>query len=219
VKVAGGSPALSAGDPPLSKRLETHFTAKLVREIGFMVTGGSSSIPDLWVVLREAGALARETLRASAARHWKIDIAECSVSAGRVVRKDGESMNFGAIVALGRDAIERVSEVSLKAPGDWTLIGTPAKRVEAIDKVTGTAKFAADIHEPGMLYAEVALCPLAGGTLSTFDEAVVRSMPGVIDVVVMPSVAGAPAAIGVIADQRWRARRAVDALNAPSINL
>jgi isoquinoline 1-oxidoreductase beta subunit len=214
VKVAGGSPALSAGDPPLSKRLETHFTAKLVREIGFMVTGGSSSIPDLWVVLREAGALARETLRASASRHWKIDIAECSVSNGRVVRKDGQAMSFGAIVSLGRDAIEPVSDVSLKPPGDWTLIGTPAKRLEAIDKVTGLAKFAADIQEPGMLFAEVALCPLVGGTLNTFNEATVRAMPGVVEVVVMPSVAGAPAAIGVIADQRWRARRAVESLDA-----
>lgn len=214
VKVAGGSPALSEIDPPISKRLATHFTAKLVREIGFMVTGGSSSIPDLWVVLREAGALTRETLRASAARHWKIAVSECSVKEGRVVRRDGEALSFGSIVSLGSDAIEVVSDVSLKTAREWTLIGTPAKRLEAADKVTGLAKFAADIQEAGMLFAEVELCPVAGGSLSRFDEAVVRSMPGVLEVVVIPPVAGAPAAIGVVANQRWRARRAVESLNA-----
>ena len=214
VKVAGGSPALSESEPSVSKRLATHFTAKLVREIGFMVTGGSSSIPDLWIVLREAGALARESLRASAARHWKIPVSECSVKDGRVVRPNGDAMSFGSIVSLGSDAIDTVSEVSLKSPREWTVIGTPAKRVEAADKVTGLAKFAADIQEPGMLFAELELCPVVGGTLIGFDEAAVRSMPGVVEVVAIAPVAGAPAAIGVVADQRWRARRAVESLNA-----
>jgi isoquinoline 1-oxidoreductase beta subunit len=214
IKVAGGSPALSESEPSVSKRVATHFTAKLVREIGFMVTGGSSSIPDLWIVLREAGALARESLRASAARHWNIAISECSVKDGRVVRPDGEAMSFGSIVSLGSDAIGTVSEVSLKTAREWTLIGTPAKRLEAGDKVTGLAKFAADVQEPGMLFAELELCPVAGGSLSSFDEAAVRSMPGVVEVVVIAPVAGAPAAIGVVADQRWRARRAVESLNA-----
>lgn len=214
VKIAGGNPALSEGEPALSKRLATHFTAKVVREIGFMVTGGSSSIPDLWVVLREAGAMARETLRASAARHWKIAVSECTVKEGRVVHRDGQTLSFGEIVSLGAEAIETVSDFSLKEPRDWTLIGTPAKRIEAIDKVTGTAKFAADIHESGMLYAEVELCPFAGGTLGSFDEKAVRALPGVVEVRVIPSVAGAPAAIGVLADQRWRARRALESLNA-----
>lgn len=214
VKVAGGNPALSDTNPSISTRLATHFTAKLVREIGFMVTGGSTSIPDLWIVLREAGAMARESLRASAARHWNIPASDCSVNAGRVVRRDGQAMTFGAIVSLGDEAIETVSDFSLKSPREWTLIGTPAKRLEAIDKVTGSAVFAADVHEPGMLYAELELCPVVGGSLVSFDETAARASPGVVEVVVIPPAAGAPAAIGVIADQRWRARRAVESLKA-----
>lgn len=214
VKVAGGSPALSAGEPALAQRVATHFTAKIVREVGFMVTGGSSSIPDLWVVLREAGAMARETLRAAAARRWDVAISECTVKDGKVVRGDGQALSFGEIVAFGGDALEPVSEFSLKPPANWTLIGTPAKRLEASDKVTGRAKFAADIHEPGMLYAEVALCPYVGGSLDSFDEAAARGLPGVVEIVTIPAVAGAPAAIGVVADQRWRAQRAVEALGA-----
>lgn len=214
VKVAAGSRSLTASEPSLSTRVSTHFMAKAVREIGFMITGGSSSIYDLWDVLREAGAMARETLRAAAARHWNVALSECTVGAGKVSRRDGEALSFGAIVSLGEDALRPVTEYSLKPPKDWSLIGTPAKRLESTDKVTGRAIFAADIREPGMLYAEVALCPLAGGSLKGFAEAAVRAMPGVVEVVSIPATAGAPAAIGVVADQRWRAQRAVQALNA-----
>jgi len=211
VKVAGGSPPLSGAGPGLAERLGGHFSAKLVRGIGFMVTG---SIPDLWVVLREAGAMARETLRAAAARRWNVAISECTAKAGKIVRGDGQALSFGEIVAFGDDALEPVSEFSLKAPADWTLIGTPAKRLEASGKVTGRAQFAADIQEPGMLYAEVALCPYVGGTLDSFDETAARGLPGVVEIVTIPAIAGAPAAIGVVADQRWRAQRAVEALGA-----
>lgn len=214
VKVAGGSPGLSDPDPSVSTRLATHLTAKLVREIGFMVTGGSSSIPDLWVVLREAGAMTRETLREAAARHWGVAPADCVVSEGKVQRPDGKSLTFGAIVSLGEDTLKPAAKFSLKDPKDWTLIGTPAKRLEARDKVTGQAVFASDIREPGMLYAELELCPYADGTLGTFDEAAVRNLPGVVQVLAMPAAAGAPAAIAIVADQRWRAHRAVQSLNA-----
>jgi len=166
------------------------------------------------VAVREAGAMARETLRAAAARRWNVAISECTAKAGKIVRGDGQALSFGEIVAFGDDALEPVSEFSLKAPADWTLIGTPAKRLEASGKVTGRAQFAADIQEPGMLYAEVALCPYVGGTLDSFDETAARGLPGVVEIVTIPAIAGAPAAIGVVADQRWRAQRAVEALGA-----
>lgn len=214
VKVAGGSPPLSGAGPGLAERLGGHFSAKLVREIGFMVTGGSSSIADLWEVLREAGALTRETLRQAAARHWGVPLAACLARNGQIVREDGTAMDYGAIVALGEDALQPAEEVPLKAAKDWQLIGTPARRLEAADKVTGAARFAADIHEPGMLFAELELCPYREGTLEVFDEAAVRAMPGVADVIVIAGEAPAPAAIVVLADQRWRAQRAVAAVGA-----
>ena len=44
------------------------LTAKTMREVGVMMTGGSSSIKDLWLPMREAGAHARAMLiRAAAA--------------------------------------------------------------------------------------------------------------------------------------------------------
>lgn len=214
VQVAAGSPPMSGPGPGLIERLGAHFSAKLVREIGFMVTGGSSSILDLWEVLRQAGAMARETLRTAAARHWNVPIESCVARDGAVFSGDGRSMTFGSIVALGEAALPLIEDVPLKSAKDWQLIGKPARRLDSPVKVSGAARFAADIHEPDMLYAELEFCPYTQGSLETFDEARVRTMPGVVEVIALPAADGAPAAIAVIADQRWRAQRAVSELGA-----
>jgi len=46
------------------------MTAKTARELGIMMTGGSSSIRDCWMPMREAGASARTSLIAAAAATW-----------------------------------------------------------------------------------------------------------------------------------------------------
>ncbi|MBU6379207.1 MAG: molybdopterin-dependent oxidoreductase [Gammaproteobacteria bacterium] len=200
-------------DDSVGKRMAEHFTAKFVREFGFMVTGGSTSVRDLWTVLREAGAMARETLRNAAARHWQIPVGECLARDGRVVRADGRSLGFGEIVAFGANMLEPVTEISLKKPADWTLIGTSARRLEARAKVTGTALFAADIHEAGMLYAEVSFSPYHDGLCVLENESTVRARPGVAGVLKLESTRGAPPVVVVVADQRWRAKQAMSALD------
>ena len=61
------------------KRLAGWLTAKTMREIGVMVTGGSSSIKDLWLPMRQAGASARAVLVEAAAQAWKLPAAEITV--------------------------------------------------------------------------------------------------------------------------------------------
>lgn len=198
----------------LVKRAAEHFSTKLIREFGFMVTGGSTSIPDLWVVLREAGAMARETLRAAAARRWNVPLAECTARAGQVVHPSGEVLNYGDLVALGESYLEPVKDYTLKKPEEWSLIGKPERRLEAKDKVTGRALFATDVHEDGMLFAELEFSPYVDGKLAAFNEEAARAIPGVVEVLRVDAAGGAPAAVAVLADQRWRAKRAVEALAA-----
>ena len=50
--------------------------AKAMREFGLMVTGGSSSVPDLWHVLPLAAATARAQLLGAASLAWKLPVAE-----------------------------------------------------------------------------------------------------------------------------------------------
>ncbi|MBC7938937.1 MAG: molybdopterin-dependent oxidoreductase, partial [Chitinophagaceae bacterium] len=46
------------------------MAAKAMREAGAMVTGGSSSLKDLWLPMRQAGAAARAMLVGAAAQAW-----------------------------------------------------------------------------------------------------------------------------------------------------
>ena len=62
------------------------------------------------------------------------------------------------------------SEVKLKDPKNWTLLGTPQKRLDTADKVTGKPIYGIDVRVPNMLYAAIVQCPVFGGTLKSYDE-------------------------------------------------
>src|SRR5580692_1653429 len=51
----------------------------IMRQMGFMMTGGSSSIKDLWIPMREAAAVTRATLVEAVARSWSAAPGEVSV--------------------------------------------------------------------------------------------------------------------------------------------
>ncbi|MFM8246977.1 MAG: molybdopterin cofactor-binding domain-containing protein, partial [Burkholderiaceae bacterium] len=76
-------------DQGLLKRGAQWISRKLMRELGLMVTGGSSSVKDSWLPMREAGAAARARLVAAAARAWGVPEAECSTEKGRVTHSSG----------------------------------------------------------------------------------------------------------------------------------
>ena len=61
-------------------------------------------------------------------------------------------------------------------------IGQPLTRREGILKVTGRARYAADNHPPGMLYAALAVSGIARGRVAALDVAAVKSHPGVVEV-------------------------------------
>jgi xanthine dehydrogenase YagR molybdenum-binding subunit len=69
-------------------------------------------------------------------------------------------------------------------------IGQPMTRREGVLKVTGAARYAADNHPPGMLYAVMAVSAIAHGRVASLDVAAARRHPGVVDVM---TPANAPA--------------------------
>src|SRR5262249_18040316 len=56
-------------------------------QLGFQVTGGSTSVAVAWKRLRHAGAAAREMLRRAAARRWGVALEECSASGGAIAHQ------------------------------------------------------------------------------------------------------------------------------------
>jgi xanthine dehydrogenase YagR molybdenum-binding subunit len=61
-------------------------------------------------------------------------------------------------------------------------IGQPITRLDGILKVTGDARYAADHHPPGMLYAVVAVSSIARGRVTFLDVAAAMTHPGVVEV-------------------------------------
>lgn len=59
------------------------------------------------------------------------------------------------------------------------VVGHPQPRIEGRLKVTGAARYAADHHLPGMLYAVPVGATIARGTVAAIDARVAEQMPGV----------------------------------------
>jgi isoquinoline 1-oxidoreductase beta subunit len=174
---------------------------------GEMGTGGSSSVHDLWSPLRKAGAQAREMLVAAAAQRWGIAPGRCRTERGMVIHAEsGERFSYGDLV--NRAALLPVPESPrLKDASEFRYIGTTVKHLDTPSKVDGSARFGLDVKIPGMRYAVIARCPVFGGKMQGYDPAKAKAIPGVVDVVEVPSGAA------VIAESTWAAfqgRRALD---------
>ena len=83
---------------------------------------------------------------------------------------------------------DRVVEVPAFEPAPWVpdaplgIVGARVPRVDAGEKVTGRARFTVDVDRPGMLIAIILRSPIARGTITAFDAAAARSVPGVLGV-------------------------------------
>jgi isoquinoline 1-oxidoreductase beta subunit len=107
----------------LSFKTGRWFVAKLARELGINLTGGSSSVVDAWDALRLAAATARAQLLGAAALRWKLPVDELSIDAGVVSHASGPRAHFGELAAAA--AATPVSAVAVKGRHDWRLVGTP----------------------------------------------------------------------------------------------
>jgi xanthine dehydrogenase YagR molybdenum-binding subunit len=61
-------------------------------------------------------------------------------------------------------------------------MGQPLTRRDGLLKVTGTARYAADHHRPGMLYAVLAVSSIARGRVAALDVAAAKAHAGVVEV-------------------------------------
>jgi xanthine dehydrogenase YagR molybdenum-binding subunit len=62
-------------------------------------------------------------------------------------------------------------------------IGQPLTRRDGVLKVTGAARYAADQHPAGMLYAVLAVSSIARGRVAFLDVAAAKAHPGVVEVI------------------------------------
>ena len=62
---------------------------------------------------------------------------------------------------------------------NYKVIGTRANRLDGLDKVTGSAKFGADIHIAGMLHGKLLTSPHAHARIRSIDTSKAEAFPGV----------------------------------------
>ena len=170
-------------------------------------TGGSSSLRGFWEPLREVGAAAREMLKTAAAQKWDVPVNECEAKSGKILhKKSGCEIGYGELAeAAGK--LDVPSDPVLKSPEDYELIGKPVMRLDLPAKVTGSAQFGIDVRIPGMLFATVRQSPVFEGEVLSFDETAAKNVRGVVAVVQVPN------GIAVVADNTWRAKKGMEALN------
>lgn len=207
--------SLEAGHETPGAKFGVWMVSKVARELGMVVTGGSSTMADSWTVLPMAAASARAQLLAAASRRWQQPVDGLRIVQGVVQGAGGKTAHFGELAA---DAAQHpVDGVSPKPRAQWTLIGKAQPRRDIAAKINGTAGFGIDTRLPGLLFASVRHAPALGGSLGSDNRAEIAQLPGVSQVVSLPALAGSTAAIAVVARNSWQAKQAALALKLEAL--
>ena len=150
-----------------------------------MGTFGSMTTRFFGPPLRAAAAEAREVLLELAAE--KLDVArdQLEVSDGMVANvADPEQKVSYAELVEGQAIARRLDRKAvLESVENFTIVGRPVKRMDAVAKVTGEAKFAGDIRREGMLYARILRPPAHGAALGEVDASGIEAVDGATMVV------------------------------------
>ena len=196
------APFMSTDDSRMAETMRG-IMGSMMKVIGLQGTGGSTSMPDSFVKLREAGAMARETLKLAASQRSGVPVSDLKTEGGAVVLPDGRTIAYTELAADAA-ALDPVEGTPLRDPSQWRFIGKPMQRLDIVAKSTGTLDYGIDLKVPGMVHATVCTNPRKGGELVSYDASVAEAMPGVQKVV--PIKGG----VAVVASNTWYAIQAMN---------
>ena len=194
--------------------LDTH---KYERQIA----GGSQSIRRGWQGLRMAGATARHMLMEAAAKEWKVTVSSLSTNEG-VIKHDesNRTISYGEMAATA-STLEVPEKIELKDPKDFKIIGQPTKNVDGEKIISGAPLFGLDFKREGMKISMIEHSPAFGMKLKGFNEEVIKSMPGISDVLVINTAPKEAAwsnvnafteVIAIVGNTTWQVMKAKKAL-------
>src|SRR5206468_1707884 len=130
----------------------------------------------------------------------------CAAQSGEVRdQPTGRRLKNGELAAEAA-SMPVPESVVLKRPGEFKLIGTPAKRLDTPSKVNGTAVYGIDARPPGVKIATLAQSPVFGGRMKSVDDAAAKAVKGVRQIVRLDD------AVAVVADHMGAAKKGLAAL-------
>ncbi len=146
-----------------------------------MGTFGSLTTRFYGPALRAAAAEARVVLIELAAEHLKTPRERLITKNGVIFDKNRRQNQVTyAQLAKGKIIERHLKEKpEVKSVSEFNIIGKPALHLDALEKVTGKAKFAGDIRLPDMLYARILRPPAHGAKLSSVDTSAAEKTKGV----------------------------------------
>jgi nicotinate dehydrogenase subunit B len=131
------------------------------------VTAGSLSVEDSGSALRQACAQARDLLLAAAANKLGIADGELAVADGQIRAADRPTgLSYWTLAQPGMLDRPADDPVPSRPPGEWSVAGRSAPRLDLPDKVTGRPRFLHDLVLPGMAYGRVVRPPARAANLT-----------------------------------------------------
>lgn len=190
--------------PPSAIDLITADTARTPDE---GVTAGSRSMSDSGTAILNACANVRALLAEAAAWQFAIGADQIEMSDGAAHAPDGRRVGYGELASSLELQVAAKPDMP-RREGAPKVIGQNLPRVDIPAKATGGAAYLQDLRMPGMLHARVLRGPSEGTQPKPADLEAIEKMPGVIKVVREARF------VAVVADQEWRAVKALHRLQA-----
>ena len=131
------------------------------------VTSGSRSVQDSGSALRQACAQARDLLLAAAATKLGVSHGALAVADGQIRTADGPTgLSYWTVARPGM--LDRPADVPApsRPPGEWSVAGRSAPRLDLPDKVTGRPRFLHDLILPGMACGRIVRPPARAADLT-----------------------------------------------------
>ena len=174
-------------------------------------TSGAQSHPTNFnnADLALAGATAREALVALAAERLGVQATQLTIKDGvvSVTSNSARRVSYAELIGGRTFNLTLNPNAKRKSPADWTVLGTPVRRVEIPAMVAGRFEYVHNVRVPRMLHGRVVRPPSANATVASVDRRSVESMDGVAGVVVKKNF------VGVVAEKPWQAVQAAAKLN------
>lgn len=182
--------------------------------------GGSFTTRRSWNSVRRIAAMTRQLLVEAAAKKLGVPSDTLDTQHSYIVHKTtGNRIPFADVAseaaALPFPSIETWADVQVKTADQFTVIGSERKNTASREVVDGSAIYGIDAELEGMVHAAIEHAPTYTATISAVNEAVVKAVPGVVDVVKLEApngIAYQKHAVAVVADSFWAAQKGLEAL-------
>jgi isoquinoline 1-oxidoreductase len=145
-----------------------------------MGTFGSMTTRFFGPPLRAAAAEARAVLIEMAAESLNASPSQLKVKDGMVFvnSQRNKKVTYAQLTKGKKIARQLKREAVLEKPLDFTIVGKDVLHRDALEKVTGKAKYSGDIREPDMLYAKILRPPAHGAKLISVDTSGAKTIKG-----------------------------------------